>query len=130
MSSALRGTSPEDYDLFLARKNKGLGRSGLDLDIESLSVSGTPINSIPSVVASLDFPNTAAQQGSDLTVSVPGARSGCPVFIGAPNGSVNPHSSYFAWVSADDVVTLRFCNFSAAPIDPAPGDFRVVVFVY
>ncbi len=125
------GISIEDFDYLAARSKRGLGRGGtLDSDVESLSVSGQPINGIYGVLAPLDFPNTPAQQGSDLTVSVPGAKLGDVVTLGVPAGSVNPHSMYFGYVSAPDVVTVRFCNFSAGAIDPATGDFRVTVIAY
>lgn len=77
--------------------------------------------------ALLDFPNTLAQTSSDLNVSVPGARDGDHVELGVPNVSINANSMYFAWVSANDTVTVRFCNFSAGAIDPAAGTFKVGV---
>jgi len=82
---------------------------------------------IPPVSAVLDFPNTAAQTSADLTVAVPGARSGDAVQVGVPTGSVNANSCFTGFVSANDVVTIRFNNYSAAAIDPAAGTFKVGV---
>lgn len=78
--------------------------------------------------ATLDFPSTAAQQSSDLTVSVPGAALNDIVSIGVPNGSVNANSCFTAWVSAVNVVSIRLNNYSASAIDPASGVFTVAVF--
>lgn len=89
---------------------------------------------IPSAVikatATLDFPNTAANAVSDLTVAVPGALDGDIVTIGVPATSVPAGGSYSAWVSATDVVTVRFANNTAVAQNPASGDFFVVVTRY
>jgi hypothetical protein len=80
--------------------------------------------------ATLDFPNTPAQQGSDLTIAVTGAAIGDVVSLGIPASSVNNHSGYHAWVSAANVVTVRFDNYSSGAIDPASGVFTVEVRHY
>lgn len=80
-----------------------------------------------SVTATLDFPNTAAQTSSDLTVTVTGALDGDEVTLTVPAVSMLASSCYNAWVSAADTVTVRFNNYSAAGQDPASGDFLVVV---
>lgn len=90
--------------------------------------SGLELVAILSASATLDFPNTAAQQSSDLTLSVPGAVVGDVVVLGTPNASMQANSSYFAWVSAANTVTCRLNNYSAGAIDPASGVFIVAVF--
>jgi hypothetical protein len=85
---------------------------------------------VGNVTATLDFPNTAAQTSSDLTVSVPGAVDGDEVTLTVPSVSMLASSCYNAWVSAADTVTVRFNNYSAGALDPASGDFRVVVRRY
>lgn len=80
--------------------------------------------------ASLDFPNTAAQNSSDLTITVTGAAVGDVVLLGVDNASVNANSCYTAFVSAANTVTVRFNNYSAAAIDPAAGTFRVSIVKY
>jgi hypothetical protein len=80
-----------------------------------------------SASATLDFASTAAQSSSDLTITVTGAAVGDVVAVGVPNGSVNANSSFTAWVSATNTVTVRFNNYSAGAIDPASGSFRVQV---
>jgi hypothetical protein len=74
--------------------------------------------------AVLDFGNTLASTSSDLTVSVTGAAVGDAVSIGIP-AAPNANSSFTAWVSASDVVTVRFNNYSTLPIDPSSGTFKV-----
>lgn len=80
--------------------------------------------------ATLNFTNTAAQNSSDLTVTLTGAADGDAVSVGVPNAAINNNSSYSAWVSAANTVTIRFNNFSSAAIDPASGTFRVSVIKY
>lgn len=87
---------------------------------------GTTIEAVISATAVLDFPSTAAQTSSDLTIAVVGAAVGDAVFIGLP-AAPDANSCFTAWVSAVNTVTIRFSNFSAAPIDPASGTYRVVV---
>ncbi len=76
--------------------------------------------------AALNFPSTAATAVSTLTITVTGADVGDPVFLGVPNGSVTTTSTYWAWVSAANTVSVRFSP--KATEDPASADFTVVVF--
>jgi hypothetical protein len=80
--------------------------------------------------ATLDFSSTAAQNSSNLTVTITGAADGDAVSLGVPNAAVNDNSSYSAWVSAANTVTVRFTNNSSGAIDPASGTFRVSVMKY
>lgn len=77
--------------------------------------------------ATLDFASTAAQSSSDLTITVTGAADGDPVLLGNTNASTLTNSSYSAWVSAANTVTVRFNNYSAGAQDPASATFRVKV---
>lgn len=80
--------------------------------------------------AALNFGSTAAQTSSDLTIAVTGAAVGDAVSLGIPATAVNANSTFTAYVSATDVVTVKFNNYSAAPIDPASATFRVSVLKY
>ncbi|HRO71822.1 MAG TPA: hypothetical protein PK951_15635, partial [Chitinophagaceae bacterium] len=80
--------------------------------------------------ASLDFANTTAQTSSDLTITVTGAVSGDAVSLGVPNAAVLTNSSFSAWVSATNTVTIRFNNHSSSAKNPASGIFRVSVLKY
>ena len=77
--------------------------------------------------AALNFGNTLAQTSADLTISLTGASEGDVVQLAVPSVAVNADSNYTAWVSSADTITVRFSNFSAAPINPASGTFRVAV---
>lgn len=78
----------------------------------------------------LNFGNTTAQSSNDLTVTVTGVTSGDAVVLGIPNASTNANSTYTAWVSSADTVTVRFNNYSAVAINPGNGTFRVSVLKY
>jgi hypothetical protein len=80
--------------------------------------------------ATLDFASTAAQNSSDLTITITGAALGDVVEIGAPNGSILSNSSYTAWVSATDTIKVRFNNYSSGAQDPASGTFRATIVKY
>lgn len=123
-----------DYVAVLRKQGRGAKRAGalsVDLFGQSLVVgAGAKVRQILSASATLNFGNTAAQTSADLTIAVPGAADGDPVFVSPPNGSVNANSCFTAWVSAAGVVSVRFNNYSAGAIDPASGIFRVVVFKF
>ena len=96
-----------------------------------VGASDEQIVRIIKVIETLDFPSTSAGTTQDLTVTVTGAVAGDAVFLGAPNGSVNSTSVYFAWVSAADTITVRHSTNSLVTAnDPASGDFTVVVYHY
>ena len=77
--------------------------------------------------ATMDFPNTTAGECSDLTVDVPGAADGDVVSLGVEAACVPVNGSFFAWVSAPDVVTIRYTNNDlVTAYNPGSGVFRVV----
>lgn len=77
--------------------------------------------------AALNFGSTAAQNSSDLTITVTGAADGDPVILGVPNAAVLSNSAYTAWVSATNTVTVRFNNYSSGSQDPSSATFKVKV---
>jgi hypothetical protein len=77
--------------------------------------------------SALNFPSTSAGSNSDLTIAVSGAADGDAVSLGVPNASINSNSSFSAWVSSSNTVTVRFNNYSSGSIDPASGTFKVTV---
>lgn len=77
--------------------------------------------------ATLDFPDTAAQTSSELTITVTGAADGDVVSVGVPNVSTNANSCFTARVSATNTVTVKFNNYSSGSINPASGTFKVKV---
>lgn len=80
--------------------------------------------------ATLNFGSTSAGSSADLTITVTGAADGDAVSLAVPNAAVLSNSSYTAWVSAADTVTVRFNNYSSGAQDPASGTFRVSIFKY
>lgn len=78
--------------------------------------------------ASLNFPSTATRLSSDLTITVTGASTND--FVIVHPGTVVTNTTYTAWVSAANTVTVRFNNYSGGTLDPAAGTFRVVVLKY
>jgi hypothetical protein len=127
--------NPDFVDVLTQQRGRRRGgRAGMlsvDLYGQTLVVgAGAKVRQILSASATLDFPNTLAQTSQDLTITVAGAADGDPVFVGAPNGSVNANTCFTAWVSAANVCTVRHNNYSAVAVDPASGVFRVCVFKF
>jgi hypothetical protein len=77
--------------------------------------------------ATLNFPSTTTLLSADLTITVTGAADGDIVSLGVPNTAVNANTSYSAWVSAANTVTVRFNNYSSGTVDPASALFKVFV---
>lgn len=79
--------------------------------------------------ASLDFATLAAGAAEEKTVAVTGAAAGDPVSLGVPNALAahNTSSSFFAWVSAAGVVTVRRSVVAADGGDPAAATVKVRV---
>ena len=88
--------------------------------------SGTAISKHLSATAVLDFANLAAIGCEDLTITVTGAAVGDTVSLGVPNASIVTNGTFFAWVSAADTVSIKFCTVISG--DPASGTFRVDVW--
>lgn len=79
------------------------------------------------VRVSLNLPNVGAATTAEQTISVPGVKTGDMVFVsidGAQNAGYFTSNSY---VSATDVVTVRFGNTTAGAIDP--GTFNVNMLI-
>jgi len=92
---------------------------------------GTIMTNFIGASATLDFPNTAKGESSDLTISVPGAVLGDVVFLGVPAGSTFIDTDYFAFVSSSDTVTVRFNNYTPKVAnDPASGTFKVAIIKF
>lgn len=86
---------------------------------------GAQLTNIYTATATLDFGNVATIGCADLTMTVTGAALGDVVDLGVPDASVVANSSYSAWVSAANTVTVRFCALISG--DPASGVFRAEV---
>lgn len=84
--------------------------------------------------ATLNFAAAGAVPGcsADKTITVTGASPGDVVTVGPVYTIAAGVQLGQPWVSANDTVSLRFCQFSGAPIDPdgAGGTYRVSVWKY
>lgn len=72
-----------------------------------------------------DFGSISAQSQATQTVTISGARTGDMVLVRpttAVNGIITDGT-----VTADNTVTVRALNYSAAPIDPASQVYTVLV---
>jgi hypothetical protein len=76
----------------------------------------------------IDFASQAAQTSGDTTRTVTGATVGDPVSISVGTAGVNlANTSFTAFVSSANTVTIRLNNYSASAKDPASGVFRISV---
>ncbi len=78
--------------------------------------------------ATLDFASTTTRTSRDLTITVTGATTNDFAIVNP--GTNNANTTYTAWVSAANTVTVRFNNYSGGTIDPASATFRVTVLKY
>lgn len=93
-------------------------------------ISGRPpaYDPVYKATATLDFANTIAGAATDLTVTVTGCLVGDVVMIGAPDGSMLSNGSYFGWVSASNMVSVRFLNGNLlTALNPSSGSFKIAV---
>jgi len=74
----------------------------------------------------LDFPSIAAGASANLTVKMYGARVNMAVSLGQP-ATPTAGIIYQAYVSANDTVTVKATNITAAAINPASQSFKVQV---
>lgn len=96
--------------------------------------SGTPIGTHASGTASLDYATAGANTCATATITVTGATEGSTntVQIGVPNALAahNTTSTFFAWVSASNTVTVRRCVITADGSDPAAATVRASANLY
>jgi lysophospholipase L1-like esterase len=74
-----------------------------------------------------DFPSIAANSQADLTVTIYNAVAGNAVNA-VPLSALEAGLVPFAFVSANDVVTIRLTNTTGAAIDPASIQWKVTVY--
>lgn len=95
--------------------------------------TGTTVTKILSGTASLDFTALAANSCEVFTVALTGAVDGDTVSLGVLNAladvdGATERTSFFGWVSASDVVSVRRCNITGTiTTDPAASLVRVTV---
>jgi len=102
------------------------GSGNVDLSSGFTVAGGTPVKSILSATAALDFPSIAANSSADLTVTVTGAATGASVELGLPTAPT-AGIIYMGFVSAANTVTVRAFNVTGSAINPASQSFRATV---
>jgi hypothetical protein len=75
--------------------------------------------------ATLDFGSISSNDYADLTIALTGAKLGDAVQLGHP--PLTNHYFFTAFISADNVVTVRCINSSGGSVDPASGTFNVKI---
>ena len=116
--------------LFIARANGLMYYAGAGVILNN----GTAITKHLSATASLDFTALAANTCETLTIAVVGAADGNTVTLGVPTAladvdGATERTTFFGWVSAADVVSVRRCNPTlAATVDPAAATVRADVW--
>lgn len=120
LNSATTGNLP------IARLNSGTGASASTFWRGDGTWSGLGFNII-SGSAVLDFPNTAGNSSSDLTIAIPGVILGDVVSLGVPNAAALIGTCYTAWVSAANVVSVRFNNYTPGAKNPVSSTFKIKI---
>jgi len=114
----------QEFRIVMANGNVLIGGALVD-NGSKLQVDGHV--SMLTATANLDFPNTAAQTSSDLTIALAGAAINDMAVVGLDPAGFDANSCYTAFVDAPGSVTVRFNNYSAAAINPAARDFTVSI---
>lgn len=107
----------------------GLVAIGIVIIVVTVSWNRPPsYDPVYRTTATLDFANTIAGAATDLTVALSGVQLGDAVVIGAPDGSMLTNGSYYGWVSASNVVSVRFLNGNLlTALNPSTGSFKIAV---
>lgn len=99
--------------------------ANLDTALAAAVLALTTANNL-TATATLDFPSTTTGLSADLTIALVGAAVGDTVLLGTPAAPA-ANTSFTAFVSATDVVTVRFNNYSAGTVNPASASFKVTI---
>ncbi len=110
-------------------ENGAMEYNGTNYFVSSNDTRYTMMKGLTTTVT-LNFANTAANSSTDINVTLNGAESGDAISLGTPPDAMNANSTFTAWVSAANTVTVRFNNYSTAAIDPASGSFKIAVLKY
>jgi hypothetical protein len=97
--------------------------SNLFSEIEKIEVVDTILRD----VIELDFGSISANTTSELTFNMLGARKEDIVQITPQTGLTSGISIAYAYVSSDDIVTLRLANNTVGSINPTSTKFNVIV---
>lgn len=126
--SAKNGTY---FDEIMFNSTNSIFNGTVEVQNATASNHAVALGQLPVVLsgsATLDFPDTAPGNSSELTITVSGASDGDVVALGTPNVSTAQDTCFTARVSATNTVTVKFNNYSAVSVDPSSGVFKVKVF--
>jgi hypothetical protein len=99
-----------------------------------VSVNGQTPNTSGAVVtiteytATLDFPNVTSSSISDLTLTATGVTIGQVVAVTTRDPANIPQGVFYAFVSANNVITCRFLNHGTGAQNPVSQDYVFKVF--
>lgn len=128
--SALNSTTATHSTAQVATLSSGSSTVTNNITAGGLIVGGgTAITQILTGATTLDFPATATNSISTLTMTVTGAGTNGCVFLNVV--SPNSNFTYTATIEATNTVTVRAANISTNDaVNPAPTSVRAVVFQY
>ena len=102
--------------------------NGTNLFVTNSSNVRRTVNQGITANATLNFPPTPSNSFNSFQVTVPGAVPGDVVSLGIPDSSAQDEIGIFsAWVQANDIVKIRFNNYSSTTLDPNSGTFGIFV---
>lgn len=79
------------------------------------------------ITATLNFQATDSLSSRDTTIAFYGAAVGDAVLVSPGLAAINAKTSYSAWVSATNAVTVRFNNYSFATVNPSSASFKLKI---
>jgi len=109
--------------------NLRAGRNYFKGDTAQTNIDLANIDTTLSVTALLDYPSIPSKAAADLTVAVTGARPLDIVRVSPPAVGIGL-CMFNAFVSSNDVVTVRAFNPALSAVDLAPATFRIQVDKY
>lgn len=122
------GTQASQINYTLPTSLPAAAASGTSMGRGVMETSSTGVMSwrnAGTVSGAVDFASTADGATNDQTLTLTGAAVGDLVVLGTPEPTVG--TSFEAWVSAPDTVTIRFTNDSGGVLDPASATFNAMV---
>ena len=70
--------------------------------------------------------NIAKNTTSTVTIKLPGVKIGDPILV-TPLGDYPDWSVYASWVPTDDIIKIRFANFTDSPVTIFGSQYKIVV---
>jgi len=128
--SIWRPTSASPADGYVVRDSDVLGQWERQSDMGDFAPAWLACDiaeTLPAVLASLNFPSISSGSESTLTVTVRGARAGDFVIVQEPGGLDDGVIVRRKWVSAKNTVSIRLRNLTGGAIDPAEATWGVIV---